>query len=182
MLPLFQEDSKSVAMIKHAMSVIQQAVNKLNPGQAPVIALDQPLFAIGKQVQWRWPDTYGEQHFVLLLGGLHIELAALKMIGTWLEDSGWVDILAQSGIATPGVAQAFFVSSHISRTRRAHLITACALYYLMLRAYHSAMENVNAEEKPTLEDWCRSRKAASPHFHYWLLTLELQLLIYSCHR
>ena len=68
---------------------------------------------------------------------------------------------------------------HISRTRRAHLITACALYYLTLRAYHSAMENVNAEEKPTLEDWCRSRKAASPHFHYWLLTLELQLLIFS---
>uniref|UniRef100_A0A1X7TS12 Uncharacterized protein n=1 Tax=Amphimedon queenslandica TaxID=400682 RepID=A0A1X7TS12_AMPQE len=44
MLPLFQDDSKSVAMIRHSMDVIKQAVDKLHPSQVPVITLDQPLY------------------------------------------------------------------------------------------------------------------------------------------
>ena len=60
MLPLFDEDSKSVAMIYHSMDVIKQAVQKLNPDQVPVITLDQPLYAIAKRIQWNWPEQYGE--------------------------------------------------------------------------------------------------------------------------
>ncbi|GFN98472.1 hypothetical protein PoB_002497800 [Plakobranchus ocellatus] len=33
LLPLFPEDSKSVAMIRHAMCVVKQAVHHMNPGQ-----------------------------------------------------------------------------------------------------------------------------------------------------
>ena len=40
MQPLFNEDSKSVVMIRHSMDVIQQAVQKLNSAQVPVITLD----------------------------------------------------------------------------------------------------------------------------------------------
>ena len=39
-------------MICHAMDVVTAAVNKLKPGQVPVVTLDQPLFAIAKQIQW----------------------------------------------------------------------------------------------------------------------------------
>ena len=35
----------------------------------------------------------GENHFVIILGGLHIEMAGLKMIGNWLDDCGWVEAL-----------------------------------------------------------------------------------------
>ena len=90
MLPLFQDNSKSVAMIKHSMDVIKQAVQELNSSQVPLITLDQPLYAIAKSIQWNWQTEYGEDHFVLILGGLHIEMAALKVIGDWLEDCGWV--------------------------------------------------------------------------------------------
>ena len=38
MLPLFTEDSKSVAMIMHAMRLIKQSINFLNPGQIPVVS------------------------------------------------------------------------------------------------------------------------------------------------
>ena len=34
-----------VAMIRHSMDVIKQAVQELNPSQVPVITLDQPLSA-----------------------------------------------------------------------------------------------------------------------------------------
>ena len=46
LLPLFPDQAKSIAMIRHAVDIIKLSVNHLNPGQVPVIALDQPLFAI----------------------------------------------------------------------------------------------------------------------------------------
>ena len=47
LLPLFQEQAKSAAMIRHSMDLVRQVVNFLNPGQVPVIACDQPLYALG---------------------------------------------------------------------------------------------------------------------------------------
>ena len=61
----------------------------LNPGQTPVIAADQPIYAVAKQIQWHWLDQYGEEKLVMMFGGLHIETAAPKSIVTLLRDSGW---------------------------------------------------------------------------------------------
>lgn len=79
LMPLFLESAHSVAMIKHSMTVVQAAVKHLNPGQVPVITADQPLFALAKQIQWTWSSTLGENHFVIMFGGLHIEMAILKV-------------------------------------------------------------------------------------------------------
>ena len=49
-------------MILHSMNAIKFAV-------------DQPSFAIVKQIQWNWPASHGENQLVILLGGLHIEMA-----------------------------------------------------------------------------------------------------------
>lgn len=74
MLPLFHEKAATIAMIKHGMDVQLSIVNHLNPGQIAVMAFDQPLFALAKFVQWSWPQTYGEQHFIVMFGGLHVEM------------------------------------------------------------------------------------------------------------
>ena len=66
-------------MIKHSMDVVKAAVDYLNPGQVLVLAADQPLFALAKQIQWTWPATYGEDQFVIMFGGLHIEMAILRV-------------------------------------------------------------------------------------------------------
>ena len=79
LLPLFLESAHSVAMIKHSMMIVQAAVQHLNPGQVPILAVDQPLYAIAKLIQWTWPITLGEDYFVVMLGGLHIEMAILKV-------------------------------------------------------------------------------------------------------
>ena len=88
MLPLFQYEASSPAMVRHSFEVIRAAVQHINPGQTPVICVDQPLFAVGKQLQWSLDSEYGEDKFVLLLGGLHTEMTSYKMLGHWLEGSG----------------------------------------------------------------------------------------------
>ena len=81
LLSLFQDDSKSVAMLCHSMNLVRKAVTVVHPGQFPVITCDQPLFKIAKKIQWMWPEEYGEGSFVIMLGGLHIKMALLKSLG-----------------------------------------------------------------------------------------------------
>ena len=78
LLPLFQENAATNAMVRHSLDVIKKVTEFVHPGQAPVVAMGQPLFANAKNIQWKWPSLCGESKFVIMFGGLHIELAALK--------------------------------------------------------------------------------------------------------
>ena len=134
MLPLFHDQAKSVAMIHHSMNIVKAAVEVLNPGQVQVLACDQPLYSLAQQIQWTWPESHGEKQFVIMFGGLHIEIATLKVLGDLLEESGWTGALIQAGIAGPGTADSFLKAAHVTRTRRAHQVTASSLY-LLQKAY-----------------------------------------------
>ncbi|KAH3710517.1 hypothetical protein DPMN_070001 [Dreissena polymorpha] len=57
-----------------------------------------------------------------MFGALQIEIAALKTIGDWLENSGWTNALEQASIATSGTAESF-----LKATRHAHQVTVSAL-------------------------------------------------------
>ena len=175
MLPLFHNQAKSVAMIVHSMDIVKTAVGILNPGQVPVIACDQPLYTLAKQIQWSWPSTHEEKHFVVMFGGLHIEMAALKTLGDLLEGSGWTGALVQAGIATPGTADSFLKAAHVTRTRRAHQVTASSLYLLLQKAYGEYTED--ATDGMSLEDWTTEKTAACPHFQFWNIILQLELTV-----
>ena len=179
LLPLFHENAHTVAMIKHSMDVVKKAVQNLNDKQTPVVAFDQPLYAIAKQIQWRWPSMYGEEKCVVMFGGLHIEMAALKTLGDWLQGSGWVEALIQAGIATAGTANSFLHCAHVTRSRYAHQVTVAALYILQNRAYN----NRNTESKDSFlgfDEWCSKRVEKYPQFQYWatVMALEISLLVY----
>ena len=178
LLPLFQEEAASAAMICHAIGVITKAVNFLNQGQVPVVACDQPLYAISKKIQWNFLTVYGEKKPVVMFSGFHTELPALKALGSWIEDSGWTSVLVQAGVTTSGTADSFLKASHVSRTRHAHQVTAAALYILMDKAYKTYREGVDEGEEPkSFSDWRKQAELESPQFHYGSLTLHFQLTI-----
>ena len=95
-----------------------------------------------------------------MFGSLHIEMAALKTLGVWLQGSGWV----QAEIATAGTADSFLRASHVLHTRRAHQVTAAALYILQHRAYNRYClgDTRAAEDLPPFEDWCCQRREDIP--------------------
>ena len=171
LLPLFKESAHTVAMIRHSMDVVKSAIEHLNAGQTPVLTFDQPLYALAKQIQWKWPEKYGEDKLVVMSGGLHIEMAALKTIGNWLQGSGWAQALVQAEIATAGTADSLYKAAHVMRTRRAHQITVAALYILQHRAYISDQSPVE------FEVWCDQRKQSCPQFQFWATAMELELSV-----
>ena len=69
LLPLFHESAHTVVI--HSMDVARKAVQHLNAGQTPVVTFDQHLYATPKQIQWKWPEMYGKDTFVVMFGGLH---------------------------------------------------------------------------------------------------------------
>ena len=101
------------------MKVIKAAVQHLNPLQTPVIALDQPLYALGKQIQWTLPE-FDEDKFLAMMGGPHFEIASLKMLAKWLTGCGWSEIMYGAGVKTQGIAELFLNcrsgDTHTTRT------------------------------------------------------------------
>ena len=73
-------------MVKHCLTVTQNMVHKVNPGQIPITA-DQPVYALLKQIQWKLSNDFGEDAFIIMMGGLQIEMAMFHVLGLILLGS-----------------------------------------------------------------------------------------------
>lgn len=177
-LPLLDDVAHSEAVIKHSIDIIISAVTYLNPGQTPVIAFDQPLFAIAKELQWKFPDEYGERKIVVMMGGLHIEMAMLKVLGQWLQGSGWVDVLVRANVTSSGTAESFLKASSVKKSRYAHEVTSAAMFILKNDAYVS-YKNDNPTTAFDEEKWFLEMIDKSPQFKYWSIVSDLELLMLS---
>ena len=175
LVPLFYGKASSLAMAKHGMEMQRQATAHLNPGQIPVTAFDQPLFAIAKFVQWSWPRVPGESKHVVMFGGLHIEMALWSVCGDLQEDSGWTATLAEAEIASSGTAESFLKVNHLTRTRHAHQVTVLALHKLQREAFLQSPGPVYDEV--SFEQWKSSTSEKSPTFHFWEMIRRLEVLI-----
>ena len=60
----------------------------------------------------------GEDKLVVMLGGLHRELAVIKGTGSWLLGSGWTEAVAQAGITMTGRAESLVTSAHYYAYKR----------------------------------------------------------------
>lgn len=88
-LPMFRDSAHTKAMVKHRMDVIKKSTLFLNPSQeSTILVLDQPLFALAKKIQWENQKDCGEDTFVIMMGGLHIEMFFLEILGQFLDESG----------------------------------------------------------------------------------------------
>ena len=125
--------------------------------------------------------SHGEAKFVIMFGGLHIEVAALKLIGDLLAGSGWTAALVEAGIATSGTADSFLKVSHVTKTRHAHQVNAGSLYMLLNKAYQeSQLSQTEQMLEMSLKDRCCERSNDSRQFKFWyqLLLLTIYVLLF----
>ena len=130
-------------MMKHGLNILKMITTFLNPGQIPVLACDCPIFAQCKYVQWKWPESHGEDKMTIMLGGLHTGKALWNSMGDLLASSGWTEALIEASVATSGTVDSFLKAAHITRTRRAHQITCLSLSLLQKEAYDVACIDSN---------------------------------------
>jgi len=134
--------------------------------------VDQPLFDLAKKMQWTFPDIFGEDKFVVMLGGLHIEMALWSTMGDLLRGSGWPEALKEAGLVkTEAAATSFLKASNAMRTRYAHQVTVVVLDTLLKRAYKDSGTEM------ALEEWVVLTSQESPTFQFWLLVHKYQQII-----
>ena len=79
LLPHITEPVTAPATVRHTANIVKAITENVNPGQSVVKTADQPVYALGKQLQWIFPDEFRD--FVWMLGPLHIEKNFIKAIG-----------------------------------------------------------------------------------------------------
>ena len=126
-----------------------------------------------KKMQWTFPDIFGEDKFVVMLGGLHIETALWNTTGDLLRLSGWPETLKKSGLVkTEAAATDFLKAFNVMRTRYAHQVTVMVLDSLLKRAYEDSGTEI------AVEDWVVVASQQSPTFKFWLLVHKYQPIIF----
>ena len=81
-------------------------------------------------------------------------------------------------VATTGTADSFFKASHVTRTRRAHQVTARSLYLLLKKAYNQYTCGLDErQDLMSLDDWSAKQADASPQFQFWFIILQLELTV-----
>ena len=112
-LPVFTEAPNTPAIVKHFLTVIMKAHGFTNPGEAPWVTADQPLYALFKTIQWRFPQTHGEHLIFAVLGAMDTEKAAWTCIEQVEDGSGGPTIMAEAGVTTIGVAESTVPIFHV---------------------------------------------------------------------
>ena len=107
-----------------------------------------------------------------------MEMASLKILKDILKGSSWTEARVQAGIASSRKADSFLKASQVTRTRRAHQITASSLYLLQQSACKNYIQTLETDrEVMSFKHWCDARSDSSPRFQFWPLILQLELVV-----
>ena len=170
LLPLLLDSINSPAMVRHCMKIVTETVKYLNPTQLTIITGDQPVYALGKKVQWIYSDQYKD--VLRMMGPLHIEMAFLSTLGNWLDGSGWIEIFERAKISTTGRIESFLKGSKVKRTQYAHQVSLATLVKLSKIAFDAQ------NEIRTYDEWKSHLKTTSINAEYWFTVIELESLLF----
>ena len=111
LLPLLRDQAHFVATVKHVMQkvygIVAHRPSTCHYSRPANLCLDKTgAVAMARRV-WRG----------VMFGGLHIEMATLRSLGSLLKDSGWTGALVEAGAASSGTAHSFLPVSSVTKTR-----------------------------------------------------------------
>ena len=106
-----------------------------------------------KQIQCRFPDEFSD--VVIRLGGFHIALNFLSLIGETYLNSGLDDVFIESGVYAAGTTSALMKGKSYNRGVRAHKLAMEAFFRLMwmsfVQWYNGCRAEVQIEEEDLLQ-------------------------------
>ena len=115
-------------LLKHAQK-ISAAMGQANA----VITFDLAIYSKAKEIQWRFPDEFS--NVVVRMGGFHIALNFLSLLGKKFADSGLDDLLIESGVYAAGSTSALMKGKSYNRGTRAHKLCLEVFFRLMWNAF-----------------------------------------------
>ena len=156
-MPMIREPVHTLQMQYHCMQITKTTIEAVNPGQTPVDVSDQPVYALIKEVQWRYPELF--TNYFPMMGALHIEQIFLVLHGQLIHGSGLHEVLSVNTFILLGTSAIVDVGD-IKRARYCVQVALCALY-LKLK---DATENSGSPLTPL--EWLKSKTNESEMCDY----------------
>ena len=95
-----------------------------------IVTVDQALFPKLMELKWTVPEY--KDILIPRMGGLHISMNFLKVIGQHMEDSGLVEVFVESGLLGPNTAGKVMDGKSFAKGMRAHKIMWQSLWGILL--------------------------------------------------
>ena len=169
-MPMINKPVHTIETQYHIMSINKKTTNFLNVSQTPIDVSDQPVYALTRTIQWKYPGEFGLGHYFSFLGGLHIEQQCLVLHGELINGSGIKEILSTTDLSIIGTSVAVDVND-IKRARYCLQVVTSAIYMKLKDAYKKSTSPLS------LMKWLEERALTSQMCFYWKLILDFQVLV-----
>ena len=130
--PMIEGSSTELSTVYTVMKHAQKICASL--GQVDtVITFDLAIYVKAKQIQMKFPEEFSDT--VIRLGGFHIALNFLSLLGKKFHCSGLEDLLIESGVYAAGTTLALMKGKSYNKGIRAHKLAMEALFRLMWNVF-----------------------------------------------
>ena len=140
--PMIAGSATEYSTIYTVMKTIQDIGGILGQTKS-VVTFDLAIYSKAKETQWRRPEEF--KHLVIRMGGFHIALNFLSVIGKKFKENGIEDLLVESGLYGTTSTIAVLKGKSYNRGVRAHKLIMEALLRLQWKAFFRWLENANTD-------------------------------------
>ena len=151
--PMINGSPTEYSTVYTAMKNVQAMMDVLHQKHS-VITFDLAIYMKAKEIQWRRPEEF--KNTVIRMGGFHIALNFLSVIGKIFQDSGIEDLLIESGVYGCHTASMLLKGKSYNRGVRAHKLVLEALLRLQWQAFGAWMEAEDIELPTVYQRECLS--------------------------
>ena len=108
-----------------------------------VITVDEPLYCKLMEMKWYHPEL--RTKLIPRMGGLHISMNFMKVIGQHMESSGLKGVWVESGVLAEGAAEKVMAGKDYNKAMRLHKMTWQALWREFLPLIERHLEESDPE-------------------------------------
>ena len=130
--PMIHASSTEFSTIKTVMKKAQNICTTFDQNDA-VVSFDLAIYSKAKQIIWKYPDEFPDT--LIRLGGFHITVNFLAVLGKRYKCLGTEDVFVESGAYGPGTVTSLMKGTSYNRGVRAHKLTMEALFRLIWQAF-----------------------------------------------
>jgi hypothetical protein len=124
------------------LTVLKQAhaisAKVIGPGKKTVISLDMGLYEPAKKLQMARNDL---EHIVLRPGELHVLMAQLRTLGSFVDNSGIDLCWIESDLYGPATVKQIIDGNHVKGGLTIHMVTLQVLFTLYQKSFFSTLDN-----------------------------------------
>ena len=139
--PMIHRSASEFSTIFTLMKVSQEVARRLEQDDS-VITFDLAIYMKAKLIQLKFPGEF--KNTVIRMGGFHIALNYMSLLGKKYASTGLEDLLIESDVYAPGTTSVLMLGKSYNRGIRAHKLSMEALFRLFLASISAVVGKSNS--------------------------------------